>query len=136
MTKYYLDTSIWMDLYEDRRDPSKNIGEFAFRLFCYLLASKSRIVVSTFLLRELEVTYPLDKIRGLTRPFERLMEKVDVSDEQRQESKRIAEEKHIPRGDALHAILARDNNAILISRDNHFMLLKNICPVMKPEEII
>ena len=134
--KYYLDTSIWMDYYEDRTDPSKDIGEFAFKLLCKLLASKSKIIVSTFLLRELETAYPLDQIRGLTFSFEELMEKVDVSDEQREEAKKIAEERNLPKGDVIHAILARDHNAIMVSRDKHFQLLKDICEVMKPEEII
>ena len=134
--KYYLDTSIWMDYYEDRKDPSKDIGEFAFKLLCRLLASKSRIVVSTFLLNELETAYSLDKIRGLTLPFKGLMERVDVSDKQREEAKKIAQERGIPKGDVIHAILARDSNAILVSRDKHFQLLKDICKVVKPEEII
>lgn len=134
--KYYLDTSVWMDYYEDRKDPYKDIGEFAFKLLCRLLASKSKIVVSTFLLNELETAYSLDKIRGLTLPFKRLMERVDVSGKQREEAKKIAQEKGIPKGDVIHAILARDNNAILVSRDKHFQLLKDICKVVKPEEII
>ncbi len=134
--KYYIDSSIWVDYYEDRKDPSKDIGEFAFKLLCKLLASKSKIVVSTFLLRELETVYSLDKIKGITRPFEKLMEKVDVSDNQREEAKKIAYERGIPKGDVIHAILARDNNAILVSRDKHFQLLKDICEVVKPEEII
>ena len=134
--KYYLDTSIWMDYYEDRQDPSKDIGELAFKLLCRLLASNSTIVVSSFLLRELEVTYFLDRIRGLALPFEKLMQRVDVSDNQREEAKRIAEERNLPKGDALHAILARDNNAILVSRDKHFELLTDICEVKKPEEVI
>jgi len=125
-----------MDYYEDRTDPFKDIGECAFELLSKLLASNSKIVVSTFLLRELETAYSLDKIRGLTLPFEKLMEKVDVSDEQRTEAKKIAEERSIPRGDVIHAILARDNNAVLVSRDKHFQLLKDVCEVMKPEELI
>lgn len=134
--KYYLDTSIWMDYYEDRRDPSKNIGEIAYKLLCKLLASKSKIVVSTFLLKELETAYSIDKIRGITFPFEKLMEKIDVSEKQREEAKKIAKQRGIPVGDVIHAILVRDNNAILISRDKHFQLLKDICKIMKPEEII
>jgi len=134
--KYYLDTSIWMDYYEDRKDPSKDIGECAFKLLCKLLASNSKIVVSSFLLRELEAAYSLDKIRGLALPFEKLMERVDVSDEQREEAKKVAEERKLPKGDVIHAILARDNKAILVSRDKHFQLLKDICKVVKPEEII
>jgi predicted nucleic acid-binding protein len=136
MTKYYLDTSVWMDYYEDRKDPSKDIGEMAFRLLWKLLASNSKLVVSTFLLSELKTAYSLDKIRGLTIPFEKLMEKVDVSDKQREEAKKISEKRRIPKGDAIHAILARDNNAILVSRDKHFKMLKDVCEVMRPEEII
>ena len=136
MEKYYLDTSVWMDYYEDRKDSSNDLGDAAFRLLSKLLASKSRIVVSTFLLRELETAYSLDKIRGLALPFEKLMEKVDVSDKQREEAKKIAEERGIPKGDVIHAVLARDNKAILVSRDKHFQLLKDICEAVKPEEII
>jgi len=134
--KYYLDTSIWMDYYEDRKDPSKDIGEFAFKLLCKLLASKSTIVVSNFILRELEVNYSLDKIRGLTMPFEKIMEKVTISDEQKLEAKRISGERNLPFGDVLHAIIARDSKSILVSRDKHFQQLKDLCEVYKPEEII
>jgi rRNA-processing protein FCF1 len=86
MRDIFLDTSIWMDYYEDRIDPYEDLGEFAFKLLCKLLASKSKIVVSTFLLRELETAYSLDKIIGLTQPFEKLMEKVNVSNKQREEA--------------------------------------------------
>jgi len=134
--KYYLDTSVWMDYYEDRKDPSKDIGEFAFRLLTKLLASESKILVSIFLLRELETAYSLEKIRGLTFPFQNLMEKVSLSEEQNREAGKIAKERDIPKGDVIHAILARDNDAILVSRDKHFQKLKDICEVMKPEELI
>ena len=64
------------------------------------------------------------------------MERVDVSDEQRDEAKKIAEKRRLPKGDVIHAILARDNKAVLVSRDKHFQLLKDICEVVKPEDII
>lgn len=134
--KYYLDTSIWMDYYEEREDPSKNIGYIAFKLLSFLLASKSKILVSNFLLRELETAYSIDIIRGIFFPFQNLVIKVEISESQREEAKRIAGERSLPKGDAIHAILARDNNAILVSRDKHFQLLKDICEVAKPEEII
>jgi predicted nucleic acid-binding protein len=134
--KYYLDTSVWMDYYEDRKDPSRDIGEYAFKLLCKLFASKSIIVVSDFLMRELETYYSLDMIRGMSRPFESIFVKVAASEEQKEEAKRIAKEKNVPNGDALHAILSRDNNSILVSRDRHFQLLKDICESVIPEEII
>ena len=134
--KYYLDTSIWMDYYEDRKDHSKDIGEFAFKLLCKLLASKSKVIVSTLLLRELEGSYTLDKVRGLMKPFEKLLEKISIEEIQIKEAKSISRERSLPFGDVLHAILARDNKSILISRDKHFQKLKDICEVLKPEEII
>lgn len=37
---------------------------------------------------------------------------------------------------ALHAIVARDNGLILITRDNHFRVLQDISKYYKPEELI
>jgi len=134
--KYYLDTSVWRDYYEERKDSSKDLGEFAFLLLSRLLASNSRIVVSTFLLRELERDYTLEKIRGIMRPFESLLERATVSKKQIDEAEKIALQRNLPKGDAIHAILARDCKALLVSRDKHFNYLKDICPVAKPEELI
>ena len=136
MQKYYVDTNIWRDYYEDRKDPYKDLGEIAFRLLSKLLALNSRIVVSTFLLREFEVSYDIDAIRGLTHHFERLMEKVSPSDEQLDEANKIARDRNVPRGDVIHAILARDNDAVLVSRDKHFKVLTDICKCVKKEDII
>jgi len=36
----------------------------------------------------------------------------------------------------LHSILARDNQAVLITRDKHFLKLLDICIIKKPEELI
>jgi len=36
------------------------------------------------------------------------------------------ENRNVPRGDALHAIIARDHKLILITRDNHFKKLEDI----------
>ena len=134
--KYYLDTSVWMDFYENRKDPSKDIGEIAFKLLCKLLASKTNIIVSIFLQKELEAYYRIEEIRGMTMLFGKLMIKVELSEEQIKEAKNIAEERKLPKGDVIHAILARDNDAILVSRDRHFQELKDICEIVKPENII
>lgn len=134
--RYYLDTAIWMDYYEDRKDRSRNLRDIAFKLLCKILASHSKILISRFTLMELETFYSLDEIRGIVFPFEKLIEKVEMSEEQIVFAEKVAKERKIPKGDAVHAILARDNNVILISRDKHFHLLKDITVAMKPEEII
>ncbi|MBC8501173.1 MAG: type II toxin-antitoxin system VapC family toxin [DPANN group archaeon] len=135
--RFYLDTSIWMDVYEDRKGYNQEpLGDFALQLFSRLFSSKSRIIFSDFLLRELEVNYSLEKIRGMILPFEKLMIKISLSYDQKEEAKIIAKERGVPKGDSIHAILARDNSAVLVSRDKHFQLLKDICEVVKPEDII
>jgi predicted nucleic acid-binding protein len=136
MKTYYIDTAIWIDYYEERKDNVKDIGEIAFQLLSLILASKSKVVVSSFVLKELENRYSLDEIRGIMFPFQHLIEKADISKKQFEEAKLISAQRNVPKGDALHAILARDYNAVLVSRDKHFLLLKDICTYAKPEDII
>ncbi|MBI3026645.1 PIN domain-containing protein [Candidatus Woesearchaeota archaeon] len=49
-----------------------------------------------------------------------------ATEKQREEAKKIAEERNVPAGDALHAIIARDNDLILVTRDSHFRKLEDI----------
>ena len=134
--KYYLDSCIWVDYFEERKDSKNNIGEFAFQLLCRLVASNEKIIISSFLFRELEAVYSVEKLRAMTLPFEKVIERVDFTDEQFNTAKEIALKRELPKGDVLHALIAKENNAVLVTRDKHFQLLKDICIVMKPEEII
>lgn len=131
-----MDTCIWIDYFEDRKDCYQDLGMLAWKLFGVIRASKSIIIVSVFVFRELESFYSLAQIRGLTLPFGDIIEKVYLSDAQLAEANKIVKEINIPRFDVIHAILARDNGAILISRDKHFELLKDIFYVLKPEELL
>ena len=51
------------------------------------------------------------------------------------EANDLAQKYGVPAQDAMHAILARDNNATLISRDAHFERLSKIVSACLPEEI-
>ena len=62
--------------------------------------------------------------------------KIFASKEQRDEAKKIAIERNVPPGDALHAIMSRDYELILVTRDNDFRKLEDISKHYKPEEII
>lgn len=135
--KYYIDTSIWMDLLEDRKGYNDEpLGDYALKLFAMIKAKKQILVVSDLLIRELESNYSVEEINGMIIPFKKIMEKVFVTQEQRDEAKMIAEEKNLPPGDVLHAIIARDNQYILVTRDKHFKELDDITKHYKPEEII
>jgi predicted nucleic acid-binding protein len=54
---------------------------------------------------------------------------VNESDIQRSDALKIARERKVPFGDALHAILAKDNGAIVLTRDKHFLRLRDISAV-------
>jgi predicted nucleic acid-binding protein len=134
--KYYIDTSIWMDLLEDRKGYNNEpLGDYALKLFSLIKAKKSTLILSDILIRELEGYYSLEEINGMMLPFQKIIEKIIATKEQRVEARKIAEERNLPPGDCLHAILARDNDFILITRDKDFKLLEDITSHYKPEEI-
>jgi predicted nucleic acid-binding protein len=85
-------------------------------------------------MKELETIYSLAEINGMFKIFQNSI-KIIATSEQRAEAKKVAIQRSVPPGDALHAIMARDNKLILITRDRHFKQLKDISKHYKPEEI-
>jgi predicted nucleic acid-binding protein len=135
--KYYLDTSVWMDYYEDREGYNREpLGKYAWKLLSLIKGEGKVLVISDVLFRELEVNYSIAKINGMLKFFEEILEKVFLTEEQNNESKIIAGKRNVPKGDVMHAILARDHKLILITRDKHFQKLRDMCKCYKPEEII
>jgi predicted nucleic acid-binding protein len=65
-----------------------------------------------------------------------LLIKVEVKEEQLKEAIKTGKRLNLPVKDALHAIMARDNHAILISRDKHFYELSEQMTIKKPEDLI
>ena len=59
----------------------------------------------------------------------------EISSSQKSQAKDLSDALSIPYGDALHAILARDNEAMLITRDRHFQKISWLKP-RAPEDII
>ena len=135
--RFYLDTSIWIDLYEDRKGYlDEPLDDFAFELILFIRKNNHKIVLTNFLMSELQRRITLEEINGMLKPFEKLIETMIVSEEQLQEAKIICKKKQVPFGDAVHAIIARDYDLILVSRDKHFKLLEEISKCNKPEELI
>lgn len=134
--RFYLDTSIWMDYFEDRKGKYIDYGNSAFKLLIKALRESIKIVVSDAILHELERFYAFEQIRQFVMPFQDVMVQSIATELQKKEAEIISAERKLPRDDALHAIIARDNNAVLVSRDRHFELLTDICKLKTPEDII
>ena len=136
--KYYLDACIWRDYFENRGDKFRPLGEWALGLINEILEKKEYILYSDFVVEELKVKYSEAEI---TRIFEiiskrNLLIKAEISKTQAKEAAKLCRERKVSFGDALHAVLARDNSAIMVTRDRHFLELDDIAEIKKPEELI
>jgi predicted nucleic acid-binding protein len=133
MVRYYFDTSIWLDIHEER---GYN-GEVAKELIQNIIFKDHVIVFSNFIERELKhlgfSKNEIGKIIRVAKPNK--IKHVHLTKYQLKESIRVAKQRNVPLGDAVHAILARDHESKLVSRDRDFQKLKDITRVYLPEEL-
>ena len=137
--KYYFDTCIWRDHYENRYGfGGKPLGEYATKLFIHIIRNKDILLFSEFIIRELKSDFDGGEINDMLNVLfmAGILKRVEVSEENYKEARKIGISRNLHPGDVLHAILARDNNAILVSQDEHHQRLKDIVEVKKPEQII
>ena len=134
--RFYLDTSIWRDYYENRNDKFRPLGEWALKFIQQCLENNYFILYSDFLIEELETAYQRPEISQIFEIATKILHKVTITPSQKKEAALLCKERKVSWGDALHAILARDNRATIISRDEHFLYLTDIAEVRKPEELI
>ena len=134
MTYYYLDTSIWMDFYEKR---GKH-GEYILLFLKKLLQSTDIVLVSDILIKELKSLYlSMEQIHNTFRVLRpNHIRYIFTTKSLRDESRNLTTRKKIPYSDALHALLSRDYEAILLSRDHDFAQLSSITHARLPEEFL
>lgn len=135
MTKYYFDTSIWRDYYENREDNFRPLGEWALTLIKVIEEEGGQIFYSDLIIDELTEAYTSEQIQEILEMYQ-CITKVNINSKQLEEAKILGKVRKVGKSDALHAILSRDNGAILITRDNHFQDLTDIAIIKKPEEVI
>lgn len=136
MKKYYLDTSIWRDYCENRSDKFRPLGDWALRLLNQIDSEGDKIIVSEIIIIELEKRFKKEEINNIFEPFKKAFIYVNISEKQRKEMRLLNNILKIGKGDILHAILARDNEAIMVTRDKHFDRLSFIVEPFKPEDLI
>jgi len=119
MERYYLDTCIWLDLYEKRGIN----GEHAQKLMHKILKENNVVLFSDLHIKELkQLDFSAEEIKCIfSTVLPNNSRHVHIYQEELIEARRIASQRRIPLGDVIHAIIARDNDSILVSRD---MILK------------
>lgn len=135
---YYLDSCIWRDYYENRfGQKGKPIGEFALRFLTKVIENKNILLFSELTIKELKIYLSDNEINNMLSILfcSNILRKIDISNEDYKKAKEIAISRGIPHSDAVHAVAAMRNNAVLVTRDRHFDKLKDIVEVKKPEEV-
>lgn len=133
---FYLDTAIWRDYFEDRKDSMRPLGEFAFRLLKNCERNGCTVFYSALVVDELESYYSKERVAEVFSSFRHILAQVKISDTQVSEARKIAtstEGTHLK--DVLHSVLARDNRAVMIARDRHFDALADFVETAKPEDV-
>ncbi|MFH1588104.1 MAG: PIN domain-containing protein [Candidatus Diapherotrites archaeon] len=136
--RFYVDSCIWRDFFEERKDCFRPLGEFAFLFLKYCKKNNCVIIYSEMILKELAVFYGMKKTLYLLETAKEWCQliKAEISEDQVAEAEKIKQKFEVPFGDALHAVIARDRKAVFVSRDLHFERLKEFVECLKPEEII
>ncbi|MDO8661093.1 MAG: PIN domain-containing protein [Candidatus Woesearchaeota archaeon] len=102
-----------------------------------IILSEDVIVVSDTVMKEFcRVGYSTQETQILFERFKKITLFVHATPSQVRRAKDIATKRDLPAGDALHALIARDTKATLVSFDNHFACLKDITHWRTPREII
>ena len=134
---YYFDTSIWLDLFEDRDEPNLPKGKWVHELIRKIISQDDKIIYSDAVMDELmELGYNEYELNEFLKPITLILVFVESTKKQWGRAKDLAKQRNIPIFDALHALIARDNGALMITRDSHFKKLLDINKYKRPEDFI
>jgi predicted nucleic acid-binding protein len=120
--RYYIDTCVWIDFIEGRTNTDifiECILEDHMPILSYPLQKELGKYLHA---EQLTMIFALLSSKGL-------IELVGVFEHDKKEASLLSAQRNIPFADALHAILTRNNNALLITRDKHFLKLRDICTI-------
>jgi predicted nucleic acid-binding protein len=135
--KYYLDTSIWLDFLENRNEPKRPKGDWALELMSKIIKEGSLIAYSDNNQYELRsLGYSESYIEEMLEPFNHILVHIESTEKQIRKAKDLTSKREIPRRDALHALIARDHDCILVTFDRHFKKLADITVAKSPKELI
>lgn len=135
--RFYFDTSIWIDLFENRNEPNFPKGQLVLKLLEKILKINSQVIYSELNIEELQDYGFADyEINQFFRPLENFIIFTEYTEKEARRAKDIAIRRKIPRKDALHAIIARNNNATLIAFDKHFQKVKDLTNPKRPQDFI
>lgn len=140
MVRYYVDTCVWRDHYECRFGHGKRpLGECATQLFMKIMQRRDVVLVSELVVKELRIAFEMRHIDQMFAILSVmcLLEFVEITSDDKAEASAIAVQHKVAFADALHAVVARNNKAILVTQNKRdFEKLKDIVPYVTPDQLI
>jgi len=135
--RLYFDTSIWLDIFEDRDEPMMPKSSYAKELLELCVKQQCTISISRVVFDEMQTLgYSVFDLDELFKPLRCLLVFLEPTERQFGKAKDLSAKRNIPLRDAMHALIARDQRATLVTRDRHFQVLRDIVPSVRPEDII
>ncbi|MFH0978999.1 MAG: PIN domain-containing protein [Candidatus Woesearchaeota archaeon] len=129
--KYYVDSSIWRDYFENRVDRFRPLGEWAFEFLRKAAAENDIIIISDVLIDELGSFS--SKLNEVVKDFEINVKYVNVDEKQILRARKLS---RVHYSDAVHLIVATDNRCVLITRDHDFDECASYLEIHKPEDLL
>lgn len=137
LQKYYLDTSVWLDFFENRNEPNLPKGDLAHELLNKITEDNNKVIYSDIVILELGlVNYLPHEIENLFEKIKLILIFIESTEKQARRARDLSLKRKVPKGDALHALIARDNKATLVTLDNHFKKLLDITKPKRPQDLI
>ncbi|MGV8171478.1 MAG: PIN domain-containing protein [Candidatus Woesearchaeota archaeon] len=132
--RYYIDTCIWIDYWENRTDNLRPLGEFAANFFNNL-DDDDIIYYSNFIIKELRNRYSDEIIAEIFKVVECKLLFIESNESHMRLAKIFSAAGLVHKSDALHIILAKEIGAKFITRDNQ-IILSGLIDASKPEDLI
>ena len=137
--RYWVDTCIWRDFYEDRiSDNGIDLSSYASDVFTKIILKKDKIIYSEALIWELRKRYTNNEINELLGLLLQngILIRIPIIEDDKSKARTLSKQRGIPFSDCLIAVQAKRNNAIVISQDKHWIYnLSDTVRAIRPNEI-
>lgn len=139
MKRFLVDTCVWMDFYENRKNKfGKNIGCYAYEFIVKCAKKNFSVYMSKITVGELKTKFCEEEIETILR-YLQLILNLKITEVEKSEflkAKELANNRKIPNADCILAIQARNNDFVVVTRDKHFFNdLKDVCDSIRPEDV-
>jgi predicted nucleic acid-binding protein len=135
MPRIYVDTNVYRDLFEGRKDRFRDLGEFALFTFRQVREGKYQLVVSDWVIEEFKRNCDEQIINKFLDEFKQgQVIRIMRTKEDEQKAHELSPSNY---SDALHVILAKKGICIYLITQNlkHFAEFSNLIEVVLPESL-